>query len=147
MVGETGPWVQAALICEKVLKEDDGTLSAIRIVDKLTLHAQGPDVPETMPKFPLQFVLLIMLKSGSAKGREKLVLRPRDPSGLAKPDYEFWVEFEGEERGVNRMVNFTIEAPEEGLYWLELFIGDEQRVLTKVPLRVSYEPSKVQGGR
>ncbi len=34
MAEEGGPFLQAAFICEKVLTEADGTVSAIRIIDR-----------------------------------------------------------------------------------------------------------------
>ena len=38
-----GPWLQVAVLCEKVLQEVTGTLSAIRIVDRLTAISQDPN--------------------------------------------------------------------------------------------------------
>lgn len=32
-----GPYVNAALICEKVLQETDGVLSVVRIIDRFTI--------------------------------------------------------------------------------------------------------------
>ena len=37
-----GPFLQSALICEKVLQEQDGVLSAIRIIDRI-YFVIGPD--------------------------------------------------------------------------------------------------------
>lgn len=34
----TGPYLNAALICEKMLREADGVLSPIRIIDRYTLN-------------------------------------------------------------------------------------------------------------
>ena len=34
-----GPFVAAAFICERVLREVDGVLSAMRIIDRVTIKA------------------------------------------------------------------------------------------------------------
>ena len=38
----TGPYLEAAFFCEKVLQEIDGTKSAIRIVDRINRQIPGP---------------------------------------------------------------------------------------------------------
>jgi hypothetical protein len=40
-----GPYIGAAFLCEKILQEKDGVLSAIRIVDRITHSAVGPEAP------------------------------------------------------------------------------------------------------
>src|SRR5215203_5961123 len=37
----TGPYLQMAVICEKVLREEGGPLSLIRVVDRVTQTAEG----------------------------------------------------------------------------------------------------------
>ena len=36
-----GPYLHAAHFCEKLLTEKDGVLSAIRIIDRITVTASG----------------------------------------------------------------------------------------------------------
>jgi len=43
---ETGPHIVNATFCEKVLIEPDGVLSLIRLVDRFTQTATGPEPPE-----------------------------------------------------------------------------------------------------
>src|SRR5947208_9362047 len=80
-----GPFLQAALLCEKVLIEPDGVPSAIRIVDQLTIQrvqAEGePAGPE--PPAVMQLSLLVILKSGDAPGAYVIRVRGRAPSGRA----------------------------------------------------------------
>jgi hypothetical protein len=75
------PFVQAALICDQVLQEKDGTLSAMRIVDTFTL-----EVPEDVPGETLvsiEFTILISMKRGSddTPGSGELRLALRNPKG------------------------------------------------------------------
>jgi len=48
MISRTGPYLQAALLCERVMQEKDGVLSVIRIIDRVIHTAMGPETPDTM---------------------------------------------------------------------------------------------------
>lgn len=56
---ERGPYVQLAAFCEYVLREADGVLSLVRVVNVVTHAERGPNPPEEMPEFhfPLNLVL------------------------------------------------------------------------------------------
>jgi hypothetical protein len=134
----TGPHLQAAIICERVLQEQDGTISAIRLIDRLTHFVRGPDAPETLPRFQQPITFLIAFKSGAARGRYEVQIRVEKPS-TEQTDFGRWpVYFEGEERGVNLVFNVIFEPELEGLYWFDLFFQGER--LTRMPLRVVYQP-------
>jgi hypothetical protein len=53
------------------------------------------------------------------------------------------VLFEGEDRGVNLIVNAAFEPDQEGLYWFDVFF-EEDRV-TRIPLRAIYQPMPTAG--
>lgn len=52
MPGKGGPYVQVAAFCEKVLVEQDGVVTLVRLIDRLTHQAVGPGAPEKMPTLP-----------------------------------------------------------------------------------------------
>lgn len=133
-----GPYVAVAAFCDRVLEEKDGVLSAIRLVDRVTATLAGPGVPGTMPPIPVNLTLLIVLKSGAARGRHQLEIAPEAPSGLALSPVSVPVLFEGEERGVNVVLNVGFQATQEGLYWFSVRL--EGQLLTRIPLRVVYQP-------
>jgi hypothetical protein len=132
-----GPHLAVAVLCEKVLKEEDGVLSLIRIFDRFTHTQTGPDAPEQMPPFTINAWLVITLKAGAARGRNSVRLVPEAPSGLTLPSAQMPVLFESEDRGVNLVFQLNFQAEMEGLYWFDVFIED--RRLTRVPLRVVYQ--------
>lgn len=78
----TGPFVGAAFLCEQVLKDEHGVISAIRIVDKITQTAEGPEPPAAMPPTGVSLKGLVLLKSGAARGSLGLSLRIEAPSGI-----------------------------------------------------------------
>lgn len=140
MLGDKGPYLAVAVICERALQEQDGVISLIRVIDRITVGASGPDVPYDMPPVPINFTVVIALKSGSARGRHTLKLTPEDPSGLKLNTLEMPVHFEGEDRGANLIVQFGLTAEMEGLYWIDAYFADD--LLTRIPLRVIYQPHK-----
>lgn len=132
-----GPWLTAALICERVLQEADGTLSAIRIVDRITNSAIGQGTPAEMPPMPVNLTLLIALKAGAAHGRHDLKVELEGPNGLRTPVAEtISVLFEGEDRGANVVLALNWIAQHEGLYWFDVVLNE--RLVSRVPLRVVY---------
>lgn len=132
-----GPYLQVAVLCEKVLQEKDGVLSAIRIVDRIVMTASGVGAPQQMPPVPINLTALLVFKSGSATGNHQVKIRPVLPSGRFLQELSAPMFLEGEDRGANLVVNIGIQAIEEGLYWFEILVDDE--LATKVPLRLVYQ--------
>ncbi len=102
------PFVSAAVICEKVLRETDSVISAIRIVD--TFYLSPPTA--SVKKQVLVFVLLISvrrmhLETPPLKHEIKLVLHT--PSGQ-RPEVE---TVDGDVRMMDDpIIPFVFEAPE-----------------------------------
>jgi len=139
-----GPYLQNALICEKMLREADGVQSFIRVVDRIMVGAVGTDPPAEMPPQTLDLTLAISLKGGDARGRHAIKIRPEMPSGEQMPALEIHLQIEGEERGNNVNINLNgIIFGSEGLWWFDVLFGDNEVLLTRVPLRLSYQPQRV----
>lgn len=136
-----GPHVQLAALCENVLQESSGVLSLIRIVDRLTMSAT-PGAPSSMPTAQIHLKAVIALKSDTARGRSKVGLRPQKPSGIYLNEVISPVLFEGEDRGTNLIIDLNLELDEEGLYWFDVLVDD--RVVTRMPLRIVYAPFAIQ---
>jgi hypothetical protein len=134
-VNGTGPHLTAALICERVLQEQDGVASAIRVIDRV-YFAEGPDGELLAPAHPI--TLLVIFKSGSARGRFSIAVRLEKPSGQDAPVLETPVFFEGEERGINLIVQTAFQPEEQGLYWFDVLFEGER--VTRIPLRAIYQP-------
>ena len=132
-----GPYLLAALICEKVLQEKDEAVSIIRIVDRITLTVPASISPETLPPVPLNLSVFMSFKSGNAKGRRTVKWRTETPSGIKLPEQIFPALFEGEDRGVNLILALNLIVDQEGVYWFDVLLEDE--LLTRIPLRVLYQ--------
>ena len=132
-----GPYLAAALLCEKVLQEKDEVVSIVRIVDRVTLIAPASTSPETLPPISLNLSAFISLKSGSVRGRYTIKWRTETPSGIRLPDQLLPALFDGEDRGVNLILTLNIVIDQEGVYWFDVLLEDQ--LLTRIPLRVLYQ--------
>lgn len=136
MTSEQGPYIQMAGLCEQVIEDTTGALSLIRIIDTITHTEARPDAPVEMPPVTYPMKMVIMLKSGRARGRHELKMVPELPSGEVKPAFTRSVQMEGEERGFNNIVNMVFTFTMEGLYWFNVYLDDS--LLTRIPLRIKY---------
>ena len=131
-----GPYIQVACFCDTVIEDKQGVLSLIRIIDTLTHTEAGPNPPEDLPAFGYLLKLVIMLKSGAAKGRHNLKVIPELPNGSTQEPVDITAHFEGEEKGQNVVADMNFVFTLEGLYWFNVFIGEAK--MTAIPLRVKY---------
>lgn len=139
-----GPYLSAALVCERVIQEQDGVLTAIRIIDRIIQSAIGVEAPDEMPSFGVNITLLVVLKAGAARGRHQVRITIEAPSGEQMPqEATLPVLLEGEERGVNLILTLGFLAEQEGLYWFNVYFGDQDTLLTRVPLRIVYQPQRL----
>jgi hypothetical protein len=94
-----------------------------------------------MPPVPINLWMAVTLKAGAARGRHTVRIVTEAPSGQRLPQtFEVPVLFEGEDRGVNIIVQFNFQADAEGLYWFDVLLEGQAQSLTRMPLRVVYQP-------
>jgi hypothetical protein len=136
MTFEQGPYIQVAALCEQAIEDKTGALSLIRLIDTITHTEARPDAPIDMPSVTYPMKMVIMLKSGRARGRHELKTVPELPSGEFKPPLVTSVQMEGEERGFNNIFNMLFTFTMEGLYWFNIYLDDS--LLTRIPLRIKY---------
>ncbi len=136
---QEGPYLLAAIICEKILVEQGGVKSAIRIIDRVTRTAVGPHPPQEMEPFDHEMTLLIKFKSGRARGTYPLEIQLVKPSGESPTPVRQTILFEGEDdRGIDIVTNMRIKFDQTGIYWFNIILNDVR--LTRIPFRVIYLP-------
>jgi hypothetical protein len=129
---ESLPYVTAALICEKVIQEKDGTLSAIRIVDRAELGIQTNDPNVRNVVQAIQLTGLVCIKAGPAKGSGLLTIDIVNPSRKTTRLGQFALDLHGEDQGQNFVLNMVIAPQEDGLHWFDVRVDDQ--LLSKIPL-------------
>ncbi len=130
-----GPYVQAALLCERVVQESGGRVTIVRLVDRVVAPAAVnlAQVPPTI----VSCHAVIILKTGSRPGNYKLHLLLKSPS--KRPLREFSLDIslpDQEDQGVNVVMPIQFTAIEEGVYWFEVRLDNEEQPLTKTSLRL-----------
>ena len=134
---DTGPFVAAATFCERVLDEKDGSLSIIRMVNQLEIHAEGPEVPDDLPEGVITPTLFVAMRAGEARGSHTFQVTIESPDGSHKDSPESSVTFPGGPEGtVNLIIPMKIPVVSAGLYWVDIKLN--KRLMTRVPLRVVY---------
>lgn len=132
-----GPYVQAALLCERVVQESGGRVTIVRLLDRVVVRTgvtanQAQILPTTVSCHAV-----VILKTGSRPGKFKLRLLLTSPS--KKPLREFSVDIDlpaEEDQGVNIVMPIKFSATEEGVYWFEVRLNNEELPLTKTSLRL-----------
>ena len=142
---EQGPFIQVAALCEQVIEDKTGVLSLIRIIDTITHTESRPDAPIDMPPVTYPMKMVIMLKSGRARGRHELKVTPELPSGEIKHTFTRSIQLEGEERGTNNIINMLFTFTLEGLYWFNIYLDDS--LLSRIPMRIKYNRIVTQGSQ
>lgn len=141
------PFVQAALFAEKILRERDGVSSAIRIVDRYTVHSL-PAETETETEIKeakgvFETTLFVCLKAGDVTGEYELEIRHRTPSGKEKEFAKYPVVLKGGDHGFSLAARMVFAVREFGLHWFDVMWQDT--VLTSIPLTIvdgSQEPKE-----
>src|SRR5262245_20919791 len=119
---DDAPLVLAAVLCEHVLEEKDGVLTATRIVDRFVADRSA----QVAGPHGVQVHYLAMLRRGAARiagGEHEATIMLRHPSGqidvVTRTPWKLsWPHGEAQDEGVNLNVTLAIGLTEEGLYWL-----------------------------
>lgn len=134
-----GPYLHTAVFCDRVLRETDGIVSLIRIVDRWTVAGPAEQMAMTL----IQTNLAILMKSGTYRGSAKIQVTPTSPSGVEMTSLQLPVNFEGDDdRGVAIALPIAFPVQEPGVYWFDIQISGQS--LTKIPLRVLYQQIAMQ---
>ena len=132
------PHLGVAAICENVIREQDGVMSTIRMIDTFNIKGDA----KILPPGVISFVIYVAFKSGEALGERTLELVSYSPSGKKGKSEKQRVMFEGGEKGVGAVFRVTMTINETGVYWFHVKLNRQD--VTKIPLRINYK--RVQKG-
>ena len=126
-----GPFIQAALICERVLEEKDGTLSALRIIDKVTSAEPPTDEKPAL----LLCHALTMMKWGDFNGDVVLTVEIENPSGERTEVLRTQGPVQAHPKGgANVYGPLALAFKRTGTFWAVFLLN--QREISRVPLDV-----------
>src|SRR5207245_9776029 len=107
-----GPYLNMAVLCEKVLREQDGIMSVIRVVDRLTI-TPPPDAPEQMPPTSLNLLLAVVLRAGVMQGQMSVGLSLTTRAGVDNQIGSIPVVLERDARGVTLVTNVHVTVGQQ----------------------------------
>jgi hypothetical protein len=130
-----GPFLLACLLCERVIEEKDGSLTAVRLIDQIILEVPQlpPNAVEITP--PLNMTLLVSIREGEPTHAYEVSIVVRDPSGASRrldPPGQLLVA--GVVAGGNFLAKFRFVPQQVGLYYFEVNL--DGRFLSRVALDV-----------
>lgn len=129
------PSLRIAALCERVLEEKDGSLSLIRLIDRLVITAEGTDVPTELP--PGQVPLTALMSWINGLGNYEAKIRVDFPEGnsFESPTLPFYLD--SLDKVQNLIVRLVLPVKRQGVHWFNFMLGDETK--SRVPLRVIYQ--------
>jgi hypothetical protein len=135
----------SAFVCEKILKESDGVLSAIRIIDVFMVRDQHPARPEG--EFPtVQTFACVLIKASPGKYEHSLRVKMQNSAGeineLGEP---FNLTLENKQgmgdipTGASIQIELNIAVKRYGTYALIIYIDGEEA--SRVPFTILQQTS------
>jgi hypothetical protein len=136
---DTGPYVNVAVFCERVLQEKDDVITLVRIVDQITVSVTGTDAPDELPPgAAVSTNLVISLRAGQATGKQRVQITFEHPDGSRHPGPELPVHFtQGSSGGANLILNMNVALSTTGIYWADILVNG--RLVTRLPLEIRYQ--------
>jgi len=125
-VTAAGPWLTAALFCERVTSER-GHLSALGIFDHRTLA----------PGQPARLSLLLVTVRGDAAGPYLASIRVHSPAGEPVADLDVTIDPPRQPTATGHvLVPIELVQIQAGVYWFDVHLGG--RLAARVPLRLDW---------
>ncbi len=135
-----GPYVKAAVLVNQVIEGKDGVLTLVRVIDRLTTQASGPQPPVDMPVATFSMNAVLMFVSGKARGRHQVRIVREAPNADRKEIWSGGILMEGEQKGHNLNLGLKESFELEGTYWYDVYVDDE--LMTRMPFQVIYQPMR-----
>jgi hypothetical protein len=122
-----------AFLCDRLLREEDKTMSAIRLIDftsvDIPIGSAQPFVPH------VEANLVIIFRSERAVDFVATV-QGTGPDGVVFSTYDFPVRIEGGASGHTLALTLILNGAAEGLTWFNVLLDGE--LASKVPLLIRY---------
>src|SRR5947209_6595606 len=136
------PWVAAAVLCENVLEEKDGVLTAVRIIDTFTITAS----PGWDRKTPIRIAIsgLLSFRSGEVEGERTIRVFGTSPKKERTKFYDLRATFLGGNTGVNIKLEFLMGFKHEGTHWLDVYV--DKWHATRIPITVVFREDSSSSG-
>ncbi len=137
------PDLRIAALCERVLEEKDGSLSLIRLIDRLVITAEGTDLPKELPPGQVPLTALMSWISGLGNYEAKIRVNFPDGNSFETPTLPFYLD--SLDKVQNHIVRLVLPVKRQGIYRFNFMLGDE--IKRTIPLRVIYQRKQIPHSR
>jgi hypothetical protein len=136
------PFLAAAIFCEKILEEKDGTISAIRIANRIQFTPKGPGISlETHPA-DINIMALISFRVNAMKGKHDFKFNSNSSILVEPLNLNAETLIDAVEGGVqNIMLDLSFSVKREGVIWFDVLLDEE--LITRMPLRIQLKETQI----
>lgn len=134
------PVCVAIVVCNQVVNGNDGTATLVRIVDTIGIDAETP--PNKGDRFEVSSVsLFVSMKNADAKKKYELIFDVLDPSGTRSRIGHAVINPVGNPEAGQQIISpVRVLWGGEGVYWIELTIGES--LIGRSPIRLTIATPK-----
>jgi hypothetical protein len=140
------PIYTSAFICNSILKDSEGILTAIRIADifkttvvEITIPGQG-DLKHLIQLYPPINVAAIVSFRSESPVEFEMRFQGRSANGELLPGvHKVPIKMQGGVDGYIMNIALNLDGELYGDIWFEIFVDDE--LATKIPFRIIREPA------
>jgi hypothetical protein len=134
-----GPLLAVAALAERVLTEQDGVVSLVRIVDHFTFQPPRSAVESDEEwRGVVDATAYVSFKAGGFSGPATIRLEPVFPGDERRPGIDVPIEFPDPAGGANLVVKINLATRTPGVYWYDVYLNEKR--VTSIPFRISIEP-------
>jgi hypothetical protein len=127
--------LNAAVLCERVLEETDGTISVIRLAEHLVIDVSRGNASGASTIAVPTNLLLVFKRESEEPSEYQLALRVTSPTGREVTIAEIDLAIgSGYGRGIDLIIPFDFPASGAGMHWFAVWANGE--VLTRMPIEV-----------
>jgi hypothetical protein len=148
--GQPGPWLRAALVCERIILEADGTPTLVRVIDRVygTRMTFGPtghladapaDAAVSEATLPLQMFLFISWMTGPVQVERDVEIRLERPDGSRVTLFSDHITFEGGYLALNIHLGMFLDAESKGLFIADVLVSGQLQ--TRIPFVAADQPT------
>jgi hypothetical protein len=136
-----GPYLLAAVFCDRILREIDGVSTLTRVINQITVRPQG--VGETPTGEPLAVEvplnLYVRIARGDSAGTHDLGVGTIPPNGAETSLQQTKIDF-GEGSGAEIGLTITLQTNQSGQYWFPIYIDGQEVTRSPLVLQIDTEP-------
>lgn len=135
---ELGPYLQAAFICEHALVENNGVVSFIRIIDRISHFVPESEQSAQIASFTWDIHIVVTFKTGENPGAYQVGVQPIRPDNTRMDKFNYPMLLESPaDRGSSVIAQVRFPFDMAGLWWFDVTLNNVR--VSRIPMRIIYQ--------